>query len=103
MAPPNIYLVKVTDSTVAGGNSDVLELHVHVVFSCALEKHFVSIQIYISRQGSWGEARILGRVAKWESTLDQLPSINLSGGNLERYDMILINISFVSFLQVLGK
>lgn len=34
MAPANIYLVKMTDSAVTGGDGNVFELHVHVVFGC---------------------------------------------------------------------
>jgi hypothetical protein len=104
MTPSNVYLVQVTDSAIAGGDSNVFELHVHIVFGCTTG-NFVSIHVspaaeHRNQKHAKGIIRNFEKRQKRGSTLDQFPSIDLSGCDLERNDMILRTSAMSASLEI---
>lgn len=100
MTPTNIYLVKMTDSTVTGGDGNIFELHVHVVFGCGLREDSLVFARFLAVENP-GIASGTEEYQERKNTLDQLSSINLSRRDLERNDMVLIKFSQVSHVEKL--
>ena len=91
MTPPNIDLIEMADSSVAGGDGYVFELDVHVVFGYAVGAIGVSLDTSIACAPGGGTALVgeLGETWTAQRTFDKLAPVDLTGRDLKSYNMVL--------------
>jgi hypothetical protein len=79
MRPPNVNLVEMANPSITGGDGDILELDIHVIFGCDAQ----SLTFLLASRGHWmGNFAIL-------RTFEEPASVYLAGGDLESDDVAL--------------
>ena len=96
MASSYVYLIQVTDSAIPRSDSDVFELDVHIIFSCNTIDQRLSAPrpktqemaaVAKGERGSMEEDEGIHSVCS--ATFNELSSVDLTGRDLERDNMVL--------------